>query len=132
LKYLIAVGTKECALKLLWCGQEKVESIQLSSAGDFQQLEQPSKLENTREVNESSTAPGSLKDDFLPPLSDHQSILISVSSRCLRKKSVCEQPHLMRIKYYGRKDKPLGKFLKDSLFNVVSSYVSPLQIVMDL
>lgn len=108
------------ALKPLWCGQEKGESIQLSAAGDFHQIEQPSKLENWRDNNECPTAPGSLKDDFLQPLSDHQSILISVSSRCLRKGSVCEHPHLMRIKYYGSKDKPLGNFLKDSLFNVVS------------
>ncbi|CAM6066031.1 unnamed protein product [Sphagnum tenellum] len=53
------------------------------------------------------------KDDFPPSPSDHQSILVSLSSQCLS----CERPRLKRIKYYGPSDKPLGKFLKDSLFN---------------
>lgn len=79
-----------------------------------------SKFENTSDSYESSVASRGLKDDLLPPLSNHQRILISVSSRCSRKGIVCEQPHFMRIKFYGSKDKPLGKFLKDSLFNVVS------------
>ncbi|KAG0587219.1 hypothetical protein KC19_2G149200 [Ceratodon purpureus] len=102
----------------LW---EKGYNPILSPAGDVYQLEQPSKLENAKDINERSTVQGTLKDDFLPPLSDHQSILVSLSSRCLRKGSVCERPHLKRIKYYGSSDKPLGMFLKDSLFNVSSS-----------
>ncbi|XP_024395699.1 1-phosphatidylinositol-3-phosphate 5-kinase FAB1B isoform X2 [Physcomitrium patens] len=101
---------------------DKRAVMQLSSAGDLRQQDLPSELENTKDVNESSTAQGTVtKDDFPPPLADHQSILVSLSSRCLRKGSVCERPHLKRIKYYGSSDKPLGKFLKDSLFNVSSS-----------
>jgi hypothetical protein len=64
------------------------------------------------------------KDDFPPSPSDHQSILVSLSSQCLS----CERPRLKRIKYYGPSDKPLGKFLKDSLFNAVS-YFSPTHLV---
>ncbi|XP_020268970.1 1-phosphatidylinositol-3-phosphate 5-kinase FAB1B-like isoform X2 [Asparagus officinalis] len=49
--------------------------------------------------------------------SDHQSILVSLSSRCIWKGTVCERAHLFRIKYYGNFDKPLGRFLRDNLFD---------------
>ncbi|RAL43828.1 hypothetical protein DM860_014329 [Cuscuta australis] len=60
---------------------------------------------------------GPLKEGFLPPSSDHQSILVSLSSRCVWKGTVCERSHLFRIKYYGNFDKPLGRFLRDHLFD---------------
>ncbi|XP_054782980.1 1-phosphatidylinositol-3-phosphate 5-kinase FAB1B-like [Prosopis cineraria] len=61
--------------------------------------------------------PLSLKEEFSTSLSDHQSILVSVSSRCVWKGTVCEKSHLFRIKYYGNFDKPLGRFLRDHLFD---------------
>ncbi|KAK1416942.1 hypothetical protein QVD17_26061 [Tagetes erecta] len=57
------------------------------------------------------------KEDFPPSPSDHQSILVSLSSRCVWKGTVCERSHLFRIKYYGNFDKPLGRFLRDDLFD---------------
>ncbi|KAL1538052.1 1-phosphatidylinositol-3-phosphate 5-kinase [Salvia divinorum] len=59
----------------------------------------------------------SLKEEFPPSPSDHQSILVSLSSRCVWKGTVCERSHLFRIKYYGSFDKPLGRFLRDHLFD---------------
>ncbi|KAI3684120.1 hypothetical protein L6452_33339 [Arctium lappa] len=59
----------------------------------------------------------SSKEEFPPTPSDHQSILVSLSSRCVRKGTVCERSHLFRIKYYGNFDKPLGRFLRDNLFD---------------
>ncbi|XP_020578022.1 1-phosphatidylinositol-3-phosphate 5-kinase FAB1B-like [Phalaenopsis equestris] len=56
------------------------------------------------------------KEDFSPS-SDHQSILVSLTSRCVWKGTVCERAHLFRIKYYGTFDKPLGRFLRDHLFD---------------
>ncbi|KAH7278037.1 hypothetical protein KP509_38G020800 [Ceratopteris richardii] len=58
------------------------------------------------------------RDEFPPSPSDNQSILVSFSSVCLRKGRVCERGHLFRIKYYGSFDKPLGKFLKDNVFDL--------------
>ncbi|XP_075523297.1 1-phosphatidylinositol-3-phosphate 5-kinase FAB1B-like isoform X1 [Primulina tabacum] len=58
-----------------------------------------------------------LKEDFWPSPSNHQSILVSLSSRCVWKGTVCERSHLFRIKYYGSFDKPLGRFLRDHLFD---------------
>ncbi|KAM7253601.1 hypothetical protein ACFE04_021755 [Oxalis oulophora] len=60
---------------------------------------------------------GPLKEEFPPSPSDHQSILVSLSSRCVWKGTVCERAHLFRIKYYGSFDKPLGRFLRDHLFD---------------
>lgn len=59
------------------------------------------------------------KEDFPPSTSDHQSILVFLSTRCVWKGTVCERSHLVRIKYYGSSDKPLGRFLKDQLFDEV-------------
>jgi 1-phosphatidylinositol-3-phosphate 5-kinase len=61
------------------------------------------------------------REDFPPSPSDHHSILVSFSSSCLEKRRVCERCLLYRIKYYGSFDKPLGKFLKDDVFDPVSS-----------
>ncbi|MQL93056.1 hypothetical protein Taro_025686 [Colocasia esculenta] len=57
-----------------------------------------------------------LKEEFPPSPSDHQSILVSLSTRCVWKGTVCERA-LFRIKYYGSFDKPLGRFLRDHLFD---------------
>ncbi|CAN4095164.1 unnamed protein product [Withania somnifera] len=61
--------------------------------------------------------PASSKEEFPPSPSDHQRILVSLSSRCIWKGTVCERSHLFRIKYYGNFDKPLGRFLRDNLFD---------------
>ncbi|KAF8401165.1 hypothetical protein HHK36_014469 [Tetracentron sinense] len=60
---------------------------------------------------------GSSEEVFPPSPSDHQSILVSLSTRCVWKGTVCERSHLFRIKYYGSFDKPLGRFLRDHLFD---------------
>lgn len=71
--------------------------------------------ENKNLVVESGTS----KEEFPPSPSDHQSILVSLSSRCVWKGTTCERSHLFRIKYYGSFDKPLGRFLRDHLFDQV-------------
>ncbi|WCJ42881.1 phosphatidylinositol-4-phosphate 5-kinase family protein [Euphorbia peplus] len=60
---------------------------------------------------------GSSKEEFPPSPSDHQSILVSLSTRCVWKGTVCERAHLFRIKYYGSCDKHLGRFLQEKLLN---------------
>lgn len=60
---------------------------------------------------------GLSKEDFPPSPSDQQSILVSLSTRCVWKGTICERAHLFRIKYYGSSDKPLGRFLRDDLFD---------------
>lgn len=60
----------------------------------------------------------SSKQDYPHSASDHQSILVSLTTRCMWKGSVCER-RLFRIKYYGSFDRPLGRFLRDHLFDQV-------------
>ncbi|EPS70417.1 hypothetical protein M569_04338, partial [Genlisea aurea] len=57
------------------------------------------------------------QEEFPPSPSDRQSILVSMSSRCVWKGAICERSHIFRIKYYGNNDKPLGHFLHDHLFD---------------
>ncbi|XP_062195651.1 1-phosphatidylinositol-3-phosphate 5-kinase FAB1B-like isoform X2 [Phragmites australis] len=57
------------------------------------------------------------KDEIPASPADNQSILVSLSSRCVWKETLCERPHLLRIKYYGNFDKPLGRFLRDQQFD---------------
>ncbi|KAF5187379.1 1-phosphatidylinositol-3-phosphate 5-kinase FAB1A [Thalictrum thalictroides] len=66
--------------------------------------------------NKYNVVHGSSKEEFPPSPSNHQSILVSLSTRCVWKGTVCERSHLFRIKYYGSFDKPLGRFLRDHLF----------------
>ncbi|MQL72762.1 hypothetical protein Taro_005122 [Colocasia esculenta] len=56
------------------------------------------------------------KDDIENVL-DPQSILVLLSSQCKFKRTVCEESHLSRIKYYGNFDVSLGRFLQDVLLN---------------
>ncbi|KAF3781417.1 1-phosphatidylinositol-3-phosphate 5-kinase [Nymphaea thermarum] len=58
-----------------------------------------------------------LSKEFLSTVDTHQSILVLLSSRCVLKGTVCERPQLLRIKFYGSFDKPLGRFLQDDLFD---------------
>ncbi|XP_031744835.1 1-phosphatidylinositol-3-phosphate 5-kinase FAB1B isoform X1 [Cucumis sativus] len=74
-------------------------------------------IQNQQELGTFKEELGTGKDDFPTASSAHQSILVSSSSRCILKGSVCERSHLFRIKYYGTFDKPLGRFLRDKLFN---------------
>lgn len=60
----------------------------------------------------------SSKQDYPHSASDHQSILVSLTTRCIWKGSVCER-RIFRIKYYGSFDRPLGRFLRDHLFDQV-------------
>ncbi|XP_057765894.1 putative 1-phosphatidylinositol-3-phosphate 5-kinase FAB1C [Salvia miltiorrhiza] len=47
----------------------------------------------------------------------HHSILVSFSSHNVANGTVCERSRLVRLKFYGNSDKPLGRFLRDDLFD---------------
>ncbi|KAF7058828.1 hypothetical protein CFC21_065805 [Triticum aestivum] len=58
-----------------------------------------------------------LSCSYLPGTDNHQSILVSLSSTCIPKNIACERSHLFRIKFYGSFDKPLGRYLRENLFD---------------
>lgn len=94
--------------------QNQAGSVDISSVRQDgrSHLEEPRVLQEVLEP---------FKEEFPPSPSDNQSILVSLSSRCVWKGTVCERSHLFRIKYYGSFDKPLGRFLRDHLFDQVCS-----------
>ncbi|CAJ1950647.1 unnamed protein product [Sphenostylis stenocarpa] len=92
----------------------KISTNQLSGSGSLSPKDVLNHPENLEVTNEEFVLE---KEEFPPSPSDHQSILVSLSSRCVWKGTVCERSHLFRIKYYGSFDKPLGRFLRDHLFD---------------
>lgn len=58
--------------------------------------------------------------EYFSATDGHQSILVYFSSHCVSKGTVCERTRLLRIKFYGSFDKPLGRYLHDDLFDQVS------------
>ncbi|XP_021727305.1 putative 1-phosphatidylinositol-3-phosphate 5-kinase FAB1C [Chenopodium quinoa] len=58
--------------------------------------------------------------DYITSTESHQSILVSFSSRCVAKGTLCERSRLLRIRFYGSFDKPLGRYLRDDLFDQTS------------
>lgn len=57
--------------------------------------------------------------EYYSATDNNQSILVSFSSRCVLNGNVCERSRLLRIKFYGCFDKPLGRYLQDDLFDQV-------------
>ncbi|XP_022631797.1 1-phosphatidylinositol-3-phosphate 5-kinase FAB1B [Vigna radiata var. radiata] len=95
-------------------GDSKISTNQLSGSGSLSPKDGPNHPENLEIPNEEFILE---KEEFPPSPSDHQSILVSLSSRCVWKGTVCERSHLFRIRYYGNFDKPLGRYLRDHLFD---------------
>lgn len=52
---------------------------------------------------------------------DNQSILVSLSTTSILKGTTCTPSQLLRIKFYGSFDKPLGRYLRDDLFDQATS-----------
>ncbi|XP_028781474.1 putative 1-phosphatidylinositol-3-phosphate 5-kinase FAB1C [Neltuma alba] len=61
-----------------------------------------------------------LSGEYFSATDSHQSILVYFSSRCVSKGTICEHSRLLRIKFYGSFDKPLGRYLRDDLFDETS------------
>ncbi|KQJ98350.1 putative 1-phosphatidylinositol-3-phosphate 5-kinase FAB1C [Brachypodium distachyon] len=55
--------------------------------------------------------------EYFPTTENNQSILVALSSTCIPKSLVCERSQLFRIKFYGSFDKPLGRYLREDLFD---------------
>ncbi|KAJ0987212.1 hypothetical protein J5N97_005568 [Dioscorea zingiberensis] len=89
--------------------KEKAGSI---THGNLKSLEQ----NNSGVIDRNDVA-----QDFFSATDSNQSILVSLSSSCILKGTVCERSQLFRIKYYGNFDKPLGRYLREDLFNQASS-----------
>lgn len=79
-----------------------------------EELADPKKIEELHEMDTSS--------EYYSVTENHQSILVSFSSRSMLNGTVCERSRLLRIKFYGSFDKPLGRYLQDDLFGQVTVF----------
>lgn len=61
-----------------------------------------------------------IASDYFAAAESQRSILVSFSSHCVSKGALCERSRLVRIRFYGSFDKPLGKYLHDDLFDQAS------------
>ncbi|KAF8390053.1 hypothetical protein HHK36_024574 [Tetracentron sinense] len=61
-----------------------------------------------------------VSNEYFSAADNHQSILVSLSSCCVVKGTICERFRLLRIQFYGSFDEPLGRYLCDDLFNQTS------------
>ncbi|KAL2344760.1 hypothetical protein Fmac_006045 [Flemingia macrophylla] len=94
-----------------------------SSRDLFQSELQQTMVQEERECGEvadlskDKTNEDELSGEYFSATDGHQSILVYFSSHCVSKGTVCERTRLLRIKFYGSFDKPLGRYLRDDLFD---------------
>ena len=94
--------------------------LQVTLPQDERQPEEIYELSKSQRIDENE-----LSSEYFSAADTHQSILVSFSSHCVLKGTVCERSRLMRIKFYGCFDKPLGRYLRDDLFDQVTCYRFP-------
>ncbi|KAL4280932.1 hypothetical protein GQ457_03G009690 [Hibiscus cannabinus] len=90
--------------------------LQESMTEDERHLDEINEFEKSEKIKEDEAS-----SEYFSAANTHQSILVSISSRCVLKGTLCERSRLLRIKFYGSFDKPLGRYLQDDLFDQASS-----------
>ncbi|XP_010552722.1 PREDICTED: putative 1-phosphatidylinositol-3-phosphate 5-kinase FAB1C isoform X2 [Tarenaya hassleriana] len=84
--------------------------------------EEDNQLEETHDLLQNEKFDeNDVSSEYFSAADSHHSILVSFSSHCVLKESVCERSRLLRIKFYGSFDKPLGRYLRDDLFDQTST-----------
>ncbi|XP_020239345.1 putative 1-phosphatidylinositol-3-phosphate 5-kinase FAB1C [Cajanus cajan] len=107
---------------LLQCNESEGDTI-FSTRDLFQSELQQTMVQEERECGEvadltkDKTNEDELSGEYFSAADGHQSILVYFSSHCVSKGTVCERTRLLRIKFYGSFDKPLGRYLRDDLFD---------------
>ncbi|XP_042025599.1 putative 1-phosphatidylinositol-3-phosphate 5-kinase FAB1C isoform X2 [Salvia splendens] len=76
-----------------------------------------SPLESPSQVKMTNDAEASIENHSANDIDNSQSILVSFSSNCILNGSVCERSRLLRVKFYGPSDKPLGRYLREDLLD---------------
>ncbi|XVF02830.1 hypothetical protein REPUB_Repub04eG0208000 [Reevesia pubescens] len=112
------------------CSLEQFKDLKMSSmlpcdTSDFPRSELPMteeerNLGEIHELEKSEKIDDETSSEYFSATDTHQSILVSFSSRCVLKGTVCERSRLLRITFYGSFDKPLGRYLCDDLFDQAS------------
>ncbi|KAE8687925.1 putative 1-phosphatidylinositol-3-phosphate 5-kinase FAB1C [Hibiscus syriacus] len=89
--------------------------LQENMAEEVSGLHEIQELVKSEKIDEDEAS-----SEYFSATETHQSILVSFSSRCVLKGTVCERARLLRIKFYSSFGKPLGRYLHDDLFDQAS------------
>lgn len=108
------------------CSSVSAPELGSAMGSDYQALDSGAHEERMAWVStgKDSSPPG----DYFSTSEGQQSILVSLSSSCVLKGIVCERSKLLRIKFYGNFDKPLGRYLRDDLFDQVWFFIHRMEI----
>ncbi|XP_023734169.1 putative 1-phosphatidylinositol-3-phosphate 5-kinase FAB1C [Lactuca sativa] len=102
-------------------------SCQMKDGSVITQCDDPLDCSLTVSVEENEVEKGEslevidTSNEYYSATDNNQSILVSFSSRCVLNGNICERSRLLRIKFYGCFDKPLGRYLQDDLFDQTSN-----------
>ena len=99
-----------------------IENLSLPELQDIMGVEEGQLLATHESVHSEKIDEDEVSSEYFSATDTYQSILVSFSSRCVLKGTVCERSRLLRIKFYGNFDKPLGRYLRDDLFDQVTHY----------
>eukprot|EP00258_Populus_trichocarpa_P051013 XP_024467032.1 putative 1-phosphatidylinositol-3-phosphate 5-kinase FAB1C isoform X2 [Populus trichocarpa] len=94
-----------------------IDNLSLPELQDMMAQEGGQLMETCESVQPEKIDEDEVSSEYFSATDTYQSILVSFSSRCVLKGTVCERSRLLRIKFYGSFDKPLGRYLRDDLFN---------------
>uniref|UniRef100_A0A6N2NDB3 Uncharacterized protein n=1 Tax=Salix viminalis TaxID=40686 RepID=A0A6N2NDB3_SALVM len=94
-----------------------IENLSLPGLQDMMAQEGGELMETRESVQPEKIDEDEVSSEYFSATDTYQSILVSFSSRCVLKGTVCERSRLLRIKFYGSFDKPLGRYLRDDLFD---------------
>lgn len=92
------------------------ENLALDGALDSRSCSQ---VESPSQVESQSIDDAEASSEYFSANDTSQSILVSFSSHCILNGSVCARSRLLRVKFYGPSDKPLGRYLREDLFDEV-------------
>ena len=99
-----------------------IDNLSLPELQDMMAQEGGQLMETCESVQPEKIDEDEVSSEYFSATDTYQSILVSFSSRCVLKGTVCERSRLLRIKFYGSFDKPLGRYLRDDLFNQVTCH----------
>ncbi|KAL2893685.1 putative 1-phosphatidylinositol-3-phosphate 5-kinase FAB1D [Bienertia sinuspersici] len=97
--------------------EDPAEHCDIEAKNKFQSLSTSSAAEGEAKGPADDGEESIRAKDEISSVLDSESILVLMSSRNASKGTICEQSHFTHIKFYRNFDVPLGKFLRDNLFN---------------
>ena len=119
---LDAFSASQCEGLKMFAVSPGIKNLSQPELQDIMAEEEGQLLATHESVQSEKIDEDEVSSEYFSVTDTYQSILVSFSSRCVLKGTVCERSRLLRIKFYGNFDKPLGRYLRDDLFDQVTHY----------